>query len=74
MYFASLRDRTGIAEEVINTESHDVKELFKYLNDKYTFDLDPEYLRASVNDKYVDFNQKLNDHDTIIFIPPLAGG
>jgi len=74
LYFASLRDNSQIAEETIDTQAATIGDLFAELNEKYSFAIDKEHLRAAQNENYVPFHSPLAESDTIVFIPPVAGG
>ena len=73
-YFASLRDSTLVPEEIIETDAQTLLELYNQLEKKYTFNIEPKYLRASRNDEYVEFDISLHDLDSILLIPPVSGG
>ena len=73
-YFAALREIAGKSEEVINTKSHLVSDLFYELSNKYKFTMDIDLLKVAVNEEYSTFDYELTDLDTIVFIPPVAGG
>lgn len=74
MYFASLRDSAKVSNEVINTEAKTIDELFVFLNNKYSFDIDKSLLKVAVNEEYKSFDTQISNNDTIVFIPPVAGG
>jgi molybdopterin converting factor subunit 1 len=74
LYFASLRDDTQTPEETIETAAVTIDELYTELNTKYQFNLDKDHLRVAQNEEYVNFNSSLAQRDTIVFIPPVAGG
>ena len=74
LYFASLRDSAKISSELVQTKAKTVDELFEFLNDKYSFEIDKDLLKVAVNEEYKSFNTPLTNNDTIVFIPPVAGG
>jgi molybdopterin converting factor subunit 1 len=73
-YFAALRDSTGVPEESIETNSKSASDLFKELNSKYNFTVDKENIKVAINESYTSLDTLLNNNDTIVFIPPVAGG
>ncbi len=73
-YFAALREQAGKSEEVINTAFNKPLEIYNELKEKYNFSLNADELKVAVNDCYEDFDYELNEMDTIVFIPPVAGG
>ena len=74
MYFASLRDYSKTSFETLETEAKTVDELFTILNEKYQFDIDKKHLRVAINEEYKCFHTTLSNNDTLVFIPPVAGG
>ena len=69
-----MRESVGKSEEVIDTNSKVVSELFSELKDKYSFTIDKDILKVAVNEEYSTFDYELSELDTIVFIPPVAGG
>ena len=69
-----MRESRRLSEEVIETHEKTVSGLFDELNKKYHFPLEKKYLKTAVNEDYVSFNHILQENDTVVFIPPVAGG
>lgn len=74
IYFASLRDQSNKTSEELETNAQTAQELFIELNTKYSFKISQKDLRVAINEEYQDFNTKISNNDTIVFIPPVAGG
>jgi molybdopterin converting factor subunit 1 len=74
IYFASLRDQSQKSTELFNTNAVTAQQLFEELNEKYSFKVNQENLRVAINEEYRDFTTSLSENDTIVFIPPVAGG
>jgi molybdopterin converting factor subunit 1 len=74
IYFASLRDASKKSSETIETNSNSIEDLYEELHRKYKFPIKRNNLRVAQNEVYVEFNSTLTDQDTIVFIPPVAGG
>ncbi|MEM9025835.1 MAG: MoaD/ThiS family protein [Verrucomicrobiota bacterium] len=73
-YFAILREQRGLSEEVIETESATAVEVYRELKDAHGLSLNPNQLRIAVNDQFVALDTILKSGDTLVFIPPVAGG
>jgi molybdopterin converting factor subunit 1 len=73
-YFAILREQRGVAEETIETAEPDASALYGLLRRRHGFTLPVERIRAAVNGEFVPASQPLRDGDTLVFIPPVAGG
>jgi molybdopterin converting factor subunit 1 len=73
-YFAVLREQRGLAEETIATAAATPGELFAQLRVRHGFTLAPEMVRAAVNGGFAPMDRRLVSGDTVVFIPPVAGG
>ena len=73
-YFALLREQAGRSEESLATAARTPAELYAELQRKYGFSLPLEMLKVAVNAEFGDWNQPLQSGDSIVFIPPVAGG
>lgn len=73
-YYALLREQAGRSSESLVTTAGTPRELFHELKGRYPFSLAPEMLRVAVNSEFGDWDQRLNKGDSVVFIPPVAGG
>jgi molybdenum cofactor guanylyltransferase len=73
-YYAILREQAGRSDESVVTAAHTPRELYNELKSRYPFSLAPEMLRVAVNAEFGDWSQLLADGDSVVFIPPVAGG
>jgi molybdenum cofactor guanylyltransferase len=73
-YYAVLRERAGRNEEVLVTAASTPAELYDELSGRYPFALAREQLKVAVNSEFADWSAPLRDRDSIVFIPPVAGG
>ena len=73
-YFSLIGDLTGKSAEDLNSSSSTPKELYAELQKLYSFEQDPSKFRVAVNDEFTAWNTELKDGDSIVFIPPVAGG
>lgn len=71
-YFAHLKDKRGKeVEEFAFKKSISIAELFeKIFHERES----TSYVRAVINQEYVEWNNMLTDGDEVVFIPPVAGG
>ena len=75
LYFASLADKAGRDQEVINLDpAATLTDLFIQLDSQYQFNRSPSELRVAINDNFADWSQAIHSGDRIAFIPPVAGG
>jgi len=73
-YFALFREQAGRSEEIVETQGDTASELYSEISKKYGFSLPPDRVRVSVNDEFEEFEHKIKSDDSIVFIPPVAGG
>jgi molybdopterin-guanine dinucleotide biosynthesis protein A len=73
-YYALLREQAGRSEEDLVTSARNPRELYEELRKRYPFSLAPEMLRVAINADFSDWSQALQDGDSLVFIPPVAGG
>jgi molybdopterin converting factor subunit 1 len=73
-YFALLREQAGRAGEALQTPARTPHELYQQLQRERGLKLAPQFLRVAINDEFGDWQQPLADGDTVVFLPPVAGG
>ena len=73
-YFALLREERGLGEETVKTSAASVGELYVFLQKKYGLSLKPGVLKVAVNGEFKSWESCLADGDSVVFIPPVAGG
>ena len=73
-YYALLREQAGRREERLATAAATPGELYAELAARYPFSLPEEVLRVAVNGEFREWSTPLAAGDTVVFIPPVAGG
>jgi molybdenum cofactor guanylyltransferase len=73
-YFALLREQAGRSDETLSTSAATPRELYLELQSRYPFSLAVEMLRVAVNAEFGEWTRPLADGDSVVFIPPVAGG
>ena len=73
-YYALFREQAGRSEESIETSATTPDELYRELQTRYPFKLAPSQLKVAVNTDFRDWHAPLSAGDTVVFIPPVAGG
>jgi len=73
-YYALFREQAGRSEETIETTASTPDELYRELQARYPFKLAPSQLKVAVNTDFRDWHAPLAAGDTVVFIPPVAGG
>ena len=73
-YFALLRDQAGRREELVETCAETAAQLYEELRAKYHFTLPSDSLRVAINQTFAEWTAALHPGDSVVFIPPVAGG
>jgi len=72
-YFAVLREHVGAANETVATAAATAEALYAELAARHQFPT-LTTLKVAINDDFADWQAPLSDGDTVVFIPPVAGG
>lgn len=72
-YFAILREQSGLDSEELETAAATPAELFDELCARFGFP-DASRFKVAVNEEFSDWHTELRDGDSVVFIPPVAGG
>lgn len=75
-FFAILRERAGSAAVTRELAAGStVADLWRELQKDYPkLDVPGIRMLYAVNQNYVNLDQRLNDQDEVVFIPPVSGG
>ncbi len=73
-YYALFREQAGRSEELIDTTAATPAQLYRELQARHPFKLGQEQLKVAVNASFSDWQVALKSGDTVVFIPPVAGG
>lgn len=73
-YYAILREQAGRSEETLTTSAATAAELYAELAARRGLRLAPEHLKVAINAEFGDWNAKLAENDSVVFLPPVAGG
>lgn len=74
LYFASLRDATGIGQEQVSTDAVTLQDLYLELQQRHGFALPVERLRVSVDGQFARWDDPARGGSEVVFIPPVSGG
>jgi molybdopterin converting factor subunit 1 len=73
-YFAILREQRGLDDERVATEAATAGELYDELRALHRLTFPRDGLRVAINEDFEPWSTALRDGDTLVFIPPVAGG
>ncbi len=72
-YFAVLRECAGRDTEAVSTAAETPRQLYAELAARHHFPA-LQSIKVALNDEFSDMSAALKDGDTVVFIPPVAGG
>jgi molybdopterin converting factor small subunit len=73
-YYAILREERGVGAEAVSTAAATPDDLYRELKERHGFTLRQDQLKVAVNESFSAWDANLKDGDTIVFVPPVAGG
>ena len=74
-YFASLREKRGLSEEIITTNANTPQELYQQLQKLYALnDAPAEALSVAINHVLDLWDKPLQTGDTVAFLSPYSRG
>ncbi|HEY6644220.1 NTP transferase domain-containing protein [Povalibacter sp.] len=73
-YFALFREQAGRSDESLETAAATPAQLYAELRQRYPFHLAPEQLKVAIDSEFADWQTPLRGGETVVFIPPVAGG
>jgi len=73
-YFAVLREEAGRAQEEVQTSAATLGDLYDELRTRHGFGLPRERMKVVVNEEFDAWSRPVREGDSIVFIPPVAGG
>lgn len=73
-YFALLREQRGLESETIETAAATPAALYAELAQIHAFTLPASALQVALNDDFASWSTPLSPGDSVVFIPPVAGG
>ena len=74
LYFASLRERTGVASEAVSTAAVDLADLYAETQTRHGIAWPREHLRVAVDGEFARWQDPLRAGSEVAFIPPVSGG
>jgi molybdopterin converting factor subunit 1 len=73
-YFAAFREHVGMETELWTLEPCSAEELFGQVAEKYALLDSAARCKVAINEELADWSTRLQEGDTVLFFPPVAGG
>ncbi|MDH4107016.1 MAG: MoaD/ThiS family protein [Gammaproteobacteria bacterium] len=73
-YFALFRENAGVDRESVTSDAATASELFAELRDRHGSTEPLGHCKVAINDEMVGWDAPIQDGDSILLFPPVAGG
>ncbi len=73
-YFAMFREQAGLGEETLQLDVATAMDVFEQTQSRHGSTEPTGHCKVAINDEMVDWGADVNDGDTVLLFPPVAGG
>ena len=73
-YFAMFREHAGVGEESLTLDVETAADVFAATRDRHRSSEPVGHCKVAINDDMADWDTPVNDGDTVLLFPPVAGG
>ena len=73
-YFAMFREQAGVDEETLSLEATTAADVFEHTKDRHGSSEPAGHCNVAINDEMADWSSPVEDGDTVLLFPPVAGG
>lgn len=73
-YFAGFRESAGTDQEEVSIDVNTAGDVFAQLRHRHGSSEPIGHCKVAINDEMADWSSPVNDGDSVLLFPPVAGG
>ena len=73
-YFALFREQAGVDEESLTLDANTAADVFEFTKPRHGSAEPRGHCKVAINDVMADWSTPVEDGDTVLLFPPVAGG
>ena len=73
-YFAMFRENAGTGSETLQLEAETAADVYQATSARHGSSEPLAHCKVAINDEMADWSDAVNDGDTVLLFPPVAGG
>lgn len=73
-YFAMFREHAGLGEETLSLDIACAQDVFEQTRHRHGSTEPSGHCKVAINDEMAEWSAAVNDGDTVLLFPPVAGG
>lgn len=73
-YFAMFREQAGLDEESLTLDANTAADVFEFTKPRHGSAEPSGHCKVAINDVMADWSTPVEDGDTVLLFPPVAGG
>lgn len=73
-YFAMFRENAGVGEEQLSLDVTTAADVFEATRHRHGSPEPQGHCKVAINDRMADWGSSVEDGDTVLLFPPVAGG
>lgn len=73
-YFAIFREHAGVDEETLSLDITSAMDVFERTRARHGSSEPTGHCKVAINDEMAEWSSGVNDGDTVLLFPPVAGG
>jgi molybdopterin converting factor subunit 1 len=73
-YFAMFREQAGVGEEALELDVATARDVFEATRARHGSQEPGGHCKVAINDRMAEWDAPVEDGDTVLLFPPVAGG